>query len=247
MVKSLSNPLPNRKEKGKMNIEKIAEYTRQNTGTHFLDSGGESGRQWQQALPSDAVSIGEYGAVMSLTHLLADHARKHNLHDEFYAWADDMPAREPWFDLGDAFMIERGYECKARDNTYNEDSDLDQDFVYEVWVHENDDCSDWIWCDDAVILIYPHCGADARGGYASPLVCTFPNIEYALPLDLTCSLYSNDLTEDENERLDAGYSSYPMGELEDMGYKYLDGEGASCRFKNSEGKVIEVSPESRIQ
>ena len=54
------------------------------------------------------------------------------------------------------------------------------------------------------------------------------------------------LTEDENEKLDAGYSSYPMGELEDMGYKYLDGEGSSCRFKHSEGKVIEVSPESRI-
>jgi hypothetical protein len=68
-----------------------------------------------------------------------------------------------------------------------------------------------------------------------------------MPLDTTCSLYSNDLTEDENEKLDACYSSYPMGELEDMGYKYLDGEGSSCRFKNGEGKVIEVSPESRIQ
>jgi hypothetical protein len=105
-----------------MNIEKIAEYTRQNTGTHFLDSGGESGRHWQQSLPSDAISIGEYGATLSLTHMLADHARKHDLHDEFYAWADDMPDREPWFDLGDAFMIERGYECKARDNTYNGDT-----------------------------------------------------------------------------------------------------------------------------
>jgi hypothetical protein len=77
-----------------MQIEKIAEYTRQNTGTHFLDSGGDSGRQWQRELPSEAISIGEYGAVMSLTHLLADHARKHDLHDEFYAWADDMPARD---------------------------------------------------------------------------------------------------------------------------------------------------------
>jgi hypothetical protein len=233
-----------------MNIEKIAEYTRQNTGTHFLDSGGESGRHWQQSLPSDAISIGEYGATLSLTHMLADHARKHNLHDEFYAWADDMPDREPWFDLGDAFMIERGYECKARDNTYNGDTDLDQDFVYEVWVHENDDCSDWVFCDEAIILIYPHCGADARGGYASPIVCTFPNIEYALPLDLTCTLYSDDLTESENERLEAGYSGYPMGELESLGYVYLDGEGASCRFicehEYARGKIITVYAESRI-
>ena len=208
-----------------MQIEKVAEYTRQNTGTHFLDSGGASGRQWQQELPSEALRIdGSYGAVMSLTHLLADHAVQHSLHDEFYKWASDMP-----------------------DNTYNGDSDLDQDYVFEVWVHESDDCSDWVFCDEAIILIYAHCGADARGGYASPLVCTFPELEYAMPLDTTCSLYSNDLTEDENQKLDAGYSSYPMGELEDMGYKYLDGEGASCRFKNSEGKVIEVSPESRIQ
>jgi hypothetical protein len=71
----------------KMQIEKIAEYTRQNTGTHFLDSGGDSGRQWQRELPNEAISIGEYGAVMSLTHLLADHAVQHGLHNEFYKWA----------------------------------------------------------------------------------------------------------------------------------------------------------------
>jgi hypothetical protein len=231
-----------------MEIEKVAEYTRQNTGTHFLDSGGASGRQWQQELPSEALRIdGSYGAVMSLTHLLADHATQHDLHSEFYKWASDMPDSMSWFDLGDTFMLEKGYSCEARDNTYNGDSDLDQDYVFEVWVHESDDCSDWVFCDEAIILIYAHCGADARGGYASPLVCTFPELEYAMPLDTTCSLYSNDLTEDENQKLDAGYSSYPIGELEDMGYKYLDGEGSSCRFKHSEGKVIEVYPESRIQ
>jgi hypothetical protein len=233
-----------------MKIEKVAEYTRQNTGKHFLDSGGESGRQWQRELPSEAISIGEYGAVMSLTHLLADHARKHVLHDEFYAWADDMPNSMSWFDLGDTFMLEKGYKCEARDNTYNGDTDLDQNYVFEVWLHESDSCSDWIYCDEAIILIYAHCGADARGGYASPLVCTFPELEYAMPLDTTCSLYSNDLTEDENEKLDAGYSSYPMGELESLGYVYLDGEGESCRFicehEYARGKIITVYAESRI-
>ena len=229
-----------------MNIEKVAEFTRQNTGTHFLDSGGESGRQWQQPLPSKAVSIGADGPTLSLTHILADHARLHDLHAEFYVWAETMPDREPWFDLAPSFMSERGYECKARDNTYNGDTDLDQDFVYEVWVHENDDCSDWIYCDDAIVLIYPHCGADARGGYASPLICTFPDLDYALPVDLTCSLYSNELSESENERLDAGYSGYPMGELESLDYTYLDGEGESARFINQDKTVITVFAESRI-
>ena len=55
-----------------------------------------------------------------------------------------------------------------------------------------------------------------------------------------------DLTESENERLDAGYSGYPMGELESLGYEYLDGEGASCRFTDGEGKIITVYAESRI-
>lgn len=228
-----------------MNIDKVAEHTRQNTGKHFLDSGGESGRQWQQPLPSKAVSIGEYGATLSLTHMLADHAVEHDLHAEFYAWVETMQELS-FFDLGQSFMSGRGYECKARDNTYNGESDLDQDFVYEVWVHKNEECSDWIYCNDAVVLIYPHCGADARGGYASPLVCTFPDLEYALPLDLTCSLYSEDLSERENERLDAGYSGYPMGELETLDYSYLDGKGDSARFINQDKTIITVSAESRI-
>ena len=231
-----------------MNIDKVAEYTRQNTGSHFLDSGGESGRQWQQPIPSKAVSIGEYGSTLSLTHMLADHARLHDLHAEFYAWADKVMGSqelEPWFDLGPSFMAEHGYECKVRNNTYNGESDLDQEFVYEVWVHETNGCDDWIYCHDAVILIYPHCGADARGGYASPLICTFPDLDYALPLDLTCSLYSEDLSESENERLDAGYSSHPWGELETLDYSYLDGEGDSARFIKGE-KIITVSAESRI-
>jgi hypothetical protein len=65
-------------------------------------------------LPSEAISIGEYGAVMSLTHLLADHAVQHGLHDEFYAWADDMPNSMSWFDLGDTFMLEKGYTDARR-------------------------------------------------------------------------------------------------------------------------------------
>lgn len=229
-------------------IETVTKYTRQNTGRHFLDSGDHYGRIYDKPLPKNlAVMDGDFGAVISVTHLLSEFAEIHPLHKQFYKFAHRPEnEREPWFELGESFMRDRGYTQSARDNTCNGDNDFDQDFVYEVWTPEHSDCSDWCYADDAVIVIYAHTGCDVRGGYASPMIVTFPNCEYVMPLDFQCSLYSEQLDDDQNDQLSVGYSGYPIGQLQDMGFhldaKKQESTGATetTWFVNDDGKSIEV-------
>ena len=224
-----------------MQLNTVAKYTRQNTGAHFLDSGGAYGRIYNNPLPSAFLSINEYGVTISVTHLLVQYATIHPLHSQLYKYAITEPDM-PWFDIGQSFMEKRGFECAARDNTYNVDNDFDQSFVYEVWT--KNECSDWIYDESAVIVVYVHTGCDVRGGYASPIVCTFPESEHVMPLDFLVDLYSPDLDDTENELLRVGYSGYPLGQLEGLGYSWLEGSGESAKFINKETqKVITVFPE----
>ena len=67
-----------------------------------------------------------------------------------------------------------------------------------------------------------------------------------MPLDFQCSLYSSELDYDENERLQVGYSGYPIGQLEEMGFKLDEkkqestGANDTTWFINDDGKSIEV-------
>ena len=231
-----------------ISLETVSKYTRQNTGRHFLDSGDHYGRIYDKPLSKNlAVMDGDYGAVISVTHLLSEFAEIHPLHKQFYKYANRPEhEREPWFELGDSFMRERGYTQSCRDNTCNGDNDFDQEFVYEIWTPEYSGSDDYLYDDDAVVLIYAHTGCDVRGGYASPMIVTFPSCEYTMPFDFQCSLYSSELDDDENERLQVGYSGYPIGQLEEMGFKLDEkkqestGADDSAWFINDDGKSIEV-------
>ena len=189
---------------------------------------------------------GDFGAVISVTHLLAEFAEIHPLHKQFYKFANRPEnEREPWFELGQSFMRERGFKESCRDNTCNGDNDFDQEFVYEIWAPEYSDSSDYLYDDNAVVLIYAHTGCDVRGGYASPMIVTFPDCECVMPLDFQCSLYSEQLDESENQRLEVHYSHYPLGQLEEMGFKLDEKKqestgGESAWFINDDGKSIEV-------
>jgi hypothetical protein len=163
-------------------MEQVVSFTRQNTGTHFMDSGGESGRVWQRDAPTDRFTIcSDGGCSISLSHLLAEGA-------EVVGWAQEA-IEKAWaetdlnnFEVGPHVMEKHEFECAARNNTYNGEHDLDQEFVWEVWQRPGAD--DWIWDDDAIVLVYVHTGADVRGGYSYPIAVRF-KCEYTIPeLDL---------------------------------------------------------------
>jgi len=232
-----------------MKRETALKYTRQNTGTHMLDSGGIYGRHWQSPAPQDGLlKATTDGFEISLTDWLAELATIHPMHASFYRYAGaEGRGNLSWFELEQDYMESRGYVEAARDNVYNSDNDFDQVFVWAVWVPEHAHGEDWIYCDEAVISIFCHTGCDVRGGYSSPIFCTFDDCEYALPLDWQVSMCCEDFTDDENERLMVGYSSYPFGELEqildDKGFE-LDGinpdKNCMIAVNNDTGLTLEI-------
>jgi len=165
-----------------MNYTKdFKELARINTGSHFLDSGGAYGRHWEKpAIPDDmpleyVVDYGEFDgepwlelrictAVLLDDHLEIDQqATRH-----FRLWAALASPKGSWLAVAQEYcerMVETGrWEMDGHfpigsDNSYNGDSDIDQDFQYTT---------PGIYTD--IALIQMHNGCDVRGGYTAPVV-----------------------------------------------------------------------------
>ena len=162
------------------NVEKmIYKMLTENTGTHFLDSGGSSGRFWQrnanksfEDFKNEAEEIYEfdyrYGEIMrtvSVFHYLSNNLELDEVCDEFNnlqlnendweADADVYGVSKKAFDyLDTCFEV----EIKRTWNTYNGgESDLSQ--ILQG--------ADLTINDEDYVLIQIHNGADARGGYTN--------------------------------------------------------------------------------
>ena len=153
---------------------------------------------------------------------------------EFSAAAD---ASNSYFEDEDAFMESLGYKSLARDNTYNGETNLDANVVFQVWAHPEYDRkkNDWVFSEDLtayddlplLVTTFAFSYGDPRGGYTEPLfrVGKFSDGEYSVPVDRVIGYYVEAVTEDGEEfaaevndegRLDSGYSSYPMGQVEEI-------------------------------
>lgn len=207
-------------------IETFAKAARYNSGSHPLDSGGAYGRHHENPTsPADLplVTLGEYGATINTAKFLAEHLDVDNdLQDRFDRWAKEPENDDlSWFEAGEKFATEvLGLVQRARDNTYNQESDLSQVYIWEVYTPEQDCNGDWLCCDDDTLtVIYIHTGCDVRGGYSYPLFCR-PQGEFAVPLDLCAGYYAYENNADRDscdisEKWQVGYSSYPFGEFDD--------------------------------
>jgi len=220
-------------------IDTVAKFTRQNTGRSLGDSGDHYGRVYETAVPEGNFTVDTDGMVyLTLTGLLAEHATivqdTQALIDS--AWGSGKRGEETSFTtpdgvthdasdldnftIGPAVMEALGYECKARENTYNGENDLDQEFVWEVWASTDSD-EEWIWDGDAIVLIYAHTGCDVRGGYASPVALQFENSDYSIPVHWTVDFRAADEATEEwlerhghgEDEFSSGYSSAPQYHL----------------------------------
>lgn len=125
-----------------MKYEDAIKYTRANSGSQLCDSGSAYGYTYNRPPPPKGTAIvcngtSIFDASISVTQLLAD------CFDEFsdvqallqaYAAAHDDLS---WFEVGEKCMEALGYRLLEKDNTYNQENDFDQDFVYEVWAADN--------------------------------------------------------------------------------------------------------------
>jgi hypothetical protein len=210
------------------NLATIAKAFRHNSGKHFLDSGDYYGRHYDKPPITEQtplVSIETWGnsevnATIDTARFLDETCEVDSeIQSNFDAWAAlEENSELSWFEAGETFATKiLGLKQLARDNTYNGENDLSQTYVWEVYAGEDD--GDWIYNDDALMVVYAHTGCDVRGGYAYPLFLRHQG-DYSIPVDLVAEFGivegrrdGEELSREECQELDeewqCGYSSNP--------------------------------------
>ena len=153
----------------------LATFTRYNSGKHFLDSGDYYGRQYERDISDNDFYFDEYSGFIINTHEMVRQNFEHlyvvqdMFHD--YCKLEDPNNNLSYFTLTERFVNilidEYGFNSEeVRDNTYNNENDLDQDMIIQVLTKSND----WVWNDnESIMIINFHTGCDIRGGYSPPL------------------------------------------------------------------------------
>jgi hypothetical protein len=156
------------------NARVIREMLKENTGTHFLDSGSAYGRNWQKNQgrkfgkePESTLSIGrgfEGKTQVNVTHNLYHWLKEFAEYDsqmtkKFRDFANQPENKEsPWLGLMDEFAQKTNTGMRYGINTYNHDSCLNQVIQY---VYFETDTQQYV-------LLQTHNGCDVRGGYTAP-------------------------------------------------------------------------------
>lgn len=147
----------------------------ENTGTHFLDSGGAYGRAWErnqgkpiedfEGEPEESYTYHKRGNYLerrvSVFHYLSQLQT-----DWVCDYFNEMPCQD-WDADGEVYGVSKAQwdwlnsKCEVKVlrtfNTYNGDSDLSQ-ILQGSWLTIN---------DEQYLLLQIHGGCDARGGYTN--------------------------------------------------------------------------------
>lgn len=205
---------------------------RENTGAHMLDSGGAYGRHWERGPIPNAAPVVTWDENSGPTihtgpWLDAVMTIDRKIQARFERWAKRPENTDlDWFEAGERFAVDvLGLVQRAKDNTYNNECDLDQVFVWEVYTKDAD--SDWYYANDAesVVVIHTHNGCDVRGGYSRPIFCHSRIDDAVIPSDFVAGLVVVDAHDPdgnpcdrndvpEADRLSIGWSGNPFCQFE---------------------------------
>jgi len=145
--------------------EYILEQLTENTGTHFLDSGGENGRAWQRNKGKDLEAEPEYIIETGDNETIVMFSTFHYLNerletDEFTEMVNGIIEENDlhWVQEVAKELQEMGYEVDEINtvNTYNHSAPVTQDFLYIPFEVDR----------ETYILLQTHNGADIRGGWS---------------------------------------------------------------------------------
>lgn len=209
--------------------KKIERLLKQNTGAHFLDSGGAYGRHWERNQKrslnfNEDISLNEYGATIPI-HVYMDTMFETNeitgmfnrLLSKEYFWVQE--AFDHLENLG--FELEDTYMGSSPENTYNFENDLSQGFQYQLFEYNGD-----IYC-----LFQLHNGCDIRGGYTSAQVFKLRDGDYFFR-GMRCDFYDNSNEEE--------FESYWQIESDER-YELSEQKGCFIN-KQTQGEVYPYSP-----
>jgi len=150
--------------------QKLVDMLTENTGRHMLDSGGAYGRNWER---NQGITLDMWDSMPTATF----DARWGQGSINLYHWLKERLTYAPTMDRlfrifsadsEDSHMADaeafaehmQGTPYPRAYNSYNWDNYLSQDIQ---WV-------DFIYGNEAYVLLQIHGGCDARGGYTKPVV-----------------------------------------------------------------------------
>ena len=173
--------------------KKIVSLMKENTGTHFLDSGFSNGRHWQRNQTkqfnfNESIKLDEYRCSIPI-HVYMDTMFETNketvilnrLLSKEYFWTSQA------IEVIQNYCNERGIEIEieSEGNTYNFDNDLSQDFQFITFEIDR----------ESYVIFQLHNGADARGGYTSSQVFKICDIDYFY-IGMNCNFYDSENEQD---------------------------------------------------
>lgn len=142
----------------------IKKLLRESTGTHFLDSGGDSNRHWQKNAKRNfakepRVLWDEYGYSVNIYHYLCevlDTDRNTQKVNSFITRNNLHWVQEVQEEMLNKDLIYHGESSWGElHNTYNGEENISQTLLYKTF-----------WMDGRIyVLLQVHQGADIRGGY----------------------------------------------------------------------------------
>lgn len=152
----------------------ISNLLKENTGVHFLDSGGSDGRAWQKNQNIDfeqerAVTLDDGYFTVSLYHYLMEMLSIDTVTDSINAYLRENDIH--WVNGVDLDFVAIELDLPYLDNesevfnTYNWDSNFSQDFIFQTFTIDGEN-----YC-----LLQVHNGADIRGGYTDVQCFKIPN------------------------------------------------------------------------
>lgn len=191
----------------------IVSMLQENTGTHFLDSGGAYGRSWERnraitdfkSRPELIVNIDKYGIELSidifhyLSSFLSLNDKAKELQKEYEQFVEAHPDNYEVQNM-EEFMdsVSPNDEmAHGLTNTYNYDNALNGTLQYGVFTLDGEGQ----YSDECYIILQIHGGCDVRGGYTDAKIFKLLDFDYFIMAqsDLNagcqcgyCDAYSDD-------------------------------------------------------
>lgn len=187
----------------------------ENTGTHFLDSGGTNGRLWQRnqqltlddfKKQPDATIDPEWGDVeKSLYHHLNSYLTfDEPLNAHFEAFAKGLPD-EGWLEVIELWLDSLGVDPEGGD-FYGDARWVFNSYNFEYWLTQTIQGATFGLNGQGYLILQVHGGADVRGGYTAPKVF---RLEYKDEFILNAeSAYFSCSNPECDQRLDVGPDGY---------------------------------------
>lgn len=247
----------------------FAKLTRQPTGMHMLDSGGDNGRQWQRKLPSDSITLDEakmYGDRAEIMASIPLHTFLDNILTIDVKLTKLLRKLESEdekvytiFGASEAMQLELDMVQESLDYTYNWSTDLSQDFQFAI-LRPKTGRQDY-YNEGTIVLIQTHNGCDARGGFSDTVVCRTNQHNEITDLFRTeigwvflsgknkkGKTIDYDTLHEMDERFQDGYTEAPTYEFckEVVAITKVNKKKAQVTVKLKDGSVVTAYPSNNI-